>query len=99
MLIFYVLRYVLRFGECYALPSVGTGNRNTSAKRKTVLRFARSQLHFGSYAVEINITFCVKLLRFGLSSYVLGNVTFCGPTRAINSAQSPIGRNIAVIRH
>ena len=33
-----------------------------------------------NYAVEIIITFCVKLLRFGLSSYVLGNVTFCGPT-------------------
>ena len=38
-------------------------------------------LLFGSYAVKIIITFCVKLLRFGLSSYVLGNVTFCGPTR------------------
>ena len=24
--------------------------------------------------------FCVNLLRFALSSYVLGNVTFCGPT-------------------
>ena len=29
-------------------------------------------MRFGSYAVEIIITFCVKLLRFGLSSYVLG---------------------------
>ena len=38
-------------------------------------------LSFGSYAVDIIITFCVKLLRFGLSYYVLGNVTFCGPTR------------------
>ena len=26
------------------------------------------------------LTFCVNLLRFALSSYVLGNVTFCGPT-------------------
>ena len=40
-------------------------------------------LRFGSYAVEIIITFCVKLLRFGLSSYVLGNVTFCGPTACL----------------
>ena len=38
-------------------------------------------LRFGSYAVEIIITFWVNLLRFGSSSYVLGNVTFCGPTR------------------
>ena len=30
--------------------------------------------------VLCRITFCVKLSRFGLSSYVLGNVTFCGPT-------------------
>ena len=37
-------------------------------------------LSFGFYAVEIIITFCVKVLRVGLSSYVLGNVTFCGPT-------------------
>ena len=33
-----------------------------------------------SYVVEIIITFCVNLLRFALSFYVLGNVTFCGPT-------------------
>ena len=36
-------------------------------------------LCFGSYSVEIIITFCVNLLRFALSFYVLGNVTFCGP--------------------
>ena len=35
----------------------------------------------GDLTLDIIITFCVKLLRFGLSSYVLGNVTFCGPTR------------------
>ena len=46
-----------------------------------MLRFARPHLRFGSYAVEIIITFWVNLLRFGSSSYVLGNVTFCGPTR------------------
>ncbi len=63
----------------FAVP-IGTAKRNTSAKRKTMLRFARPPLHFGSYAVEISITFCVNLLRFGLSSYVLGNVTFCSPT-------------------
>ena len=37
-------------------------------------------LRFVSYAVEIIITFCVNLLRFALSFYVLGKVTFCGPT-------------------
>ena len=62
------------------MRSLGTAKRNTAAKRKTMLRFASPHLRFGSYAVEIIITFCVKLLRFGLSSYVLGNVTFCGPT-------------------
>ena len=40
-------------------------------------------LRFGYYAVEIIITFCVKLLRFGLCSYVLGNVTFCSPTPVV----------------
>ena len=56
----------------FAAP-IGTAKRNTAAKRKTLLRFAR-------YALKIFITFCVNLLRFALSSYVLGNVTFCGPT-------------------
>ena len=41
-------------------------------------------LRFGSYAIEIIITFCVKLLLFGLSSYVLGNVTFCGRTALLS---------------
>ena len=49
-----------------------------------MLRFARPHLRFGSYAVEIIITFCVKFLRFGSSSYVLGNVTFCGSTRVLS---------------
>ena len=40
-------------------------------------------LRFWSYAAEIIITFCVKFLRFGSSSYVLGNVTFCGSTPVI----------------
>ena len=40
-------------------------------------------LRFGYYAVEIIIMFCVKLLRFVLSSYVLGNVKFCGPTACL----------------
>ena len=31
--------------------------------------------------VSIILTFCVNLLRFALSYYVLGNVTFCGPYR------------------
>ena len=35
---------------------------------------------FESYAVKIIITTCVNLLRFALCFYVLGNVTFCGPT-------------------
>ena len=64
------MRYVLRFGKCVIHPH--------NVKQCYVLR--DSHLRFGSYAVEIIITFCVKLLRFGLSSYVLGNVTFCGPT-------------------
>ena len=68
----------------FAVP-IGTAKRNTSAKRKTMLRFARPHLRFGSYAVEIIITFCVKFLRFGSSSYVLGNVTFCGSTIAPKS--------------
>ena len=70
--LFYVLRMY------YVLRSLGTAKRNTSAKQCYVLR--DPHLRFGSYAVEIIITFCVKLLRFGLSYYVLGNVTFCGPT-------------------
>ena len=65
----------------FAVP-IGTAKRKTSAKRKTMLRFARPPFTFWvlGYAVEIIITFCVKLLRFGLSSYVLGYVKFCGPT-------------------
>ena len=71
----------------YVLRSLGTAKRNTAAKRKTLLRFARPPLilRFGSYAVEIIITFCVNLLRFALRFYVLGNVAFCGPTSAIRS--------------
>ena len=34
-------------------------------------------------AEKIILTFCVNLLRFALSSYVLGNVTFCGPTGGV----------------
>ena len=29
---------------------------------------------------QIIITICVNLLRFALCFYILGNVTFCGPT-------------------
>ena len=61
----------------FAVP-IGTAKRSTSAKQCYVLR--DPHLRFGSYAVEIIITFCVKFLRFGSSSYVLGNVTFCGST-------------------
>ena len=43
-----------------------TAKRNTAAKRKTMLRFAKPPFSFGSYAVEIIITFCVNLLRFAL---------------------------------
>ena len=75
--LFYVLQMY------YVLRSLGTAKRNTSTKRKTMLRFARPPFTW-SYAVEIIITFCVKLLRFGLSSYVLGNVTFCGPTLSLS---------------
>ena len=39
-------------------------------------------LRFGYYAIEIIITFCVNLIRFALCFYVLGNVMFCGPTKA-----------------
>ena len=53
---------------CFAVP-IGTAKRNTSAKQCYVLR--DPHLRFGSYTVEIIITFCVKLLRCGLSSYVL----------------------------
>ena len=60
---------------------IGAAKRNTAAKRKTMLRFAIPRLGFGSYAVQIILTFCVNLLRFALNSYVLGNVTFCGPYR------------------
>ena len=64
----------------FAVP-IGAAKRNTAAKRKTMLRFAIPRLGFGSYAVKIILTFCVNLLRFAVSSYVLGNVTFCGPYR------------------
>ena len=58
--------------------ALGTAKRNNAAKQGYVLR--NPHLRFGSYAVKLFITFCVNLLRFALSSYVLGNVTFCGPT-------------------
>ena len=45
-------------------------------------------LRFGSYAVQIIITFCVNLLRFALSFYVLGNVAFCGPTPCVTACAS-----------
>ena len=64
----------------FAAP-IGTAKRNTAAKHKTMLRFAKPRLGFGSYAVKIILTFCVNLLRFVVSSYVLGNVTFCVPYR------------------
>ena len=67
----------------FAVP-IGTAKRNTSAKRKTMLRLRDPHLRFGSYAVEIIITFCVKFLRFGSSSYVFGNVTFCGSTNVVH---------------
>ena len=52
------------------------------------------------YAVEIIITFCVNLLRFALSFYVLGNVTFCGPTQRsfVPLAKRSFG-TIPVFRH
>ena len=53
-------------------------DRQTAAKQCYVLQ--DPHLRFGYYAVEIIITFCANLLRFALSFYVLGNVTFCGPT-------------------
>ena len=40
------MRYVLRFGKCYVLRSLGTAKRNTSAKRKTMLRFAKPPFTF-----------------------------------------------------
>ena len=60
--------------------ALGTAKRNTASKRKTMLRFASPRLRFESYAAKIIITICVNLLRFALCFYVLGNVTFCGPT-------------------
>ena len=63
----------------FAAP-IGTAKRNTAAKRKTMLRFARPPFTFWVICRKIFITFCVNLLRFALSSYVLGNVTFFGPT-------------------
>ena len=71
MTLCYVLRYVLSFGKCYVLRSLGTTKRNTSANVKECYVLRDPYLCFGSYAVEIIITFCLKLLRFGLSSYVL----------------------------
>ncbi len=61
------------------LRSLRTATRNTAAKRKTMLRFAKPPLilRFGSYAVEIIITFALicyvlryvftfwEILRFG----------------------------------
>ena len=76
-----MLRYILRFGKCYVLRSLWgpqTVIPPQNVKQCYVLR--DPHLRFGSYAVEIIITFCVKFLRFGPSSYVLRNVTFCGST-------------------
>ena len=63
----------------FAVP-IGAAKRNTAAKRKILLRFARPPFTFWVMCRKIILTFCVNLLRFALSSYVLGNVTFCGPT-------------------
>ena len=54
------------------LWSLATAKRNTAAKRKTMLLLRDPHLRFGSYAVEIIITFCVNFLRFGLISYAKG---------------------------
>ena len=68
--------HMLRFA------ALGTAERNRqpqNVKQCYVLRDPR--LRFDSYtldAVKIIITICVNLLRFALSFYVLGNVTFCG---------------------
>ena len=80
---FYVLGNVTFCGPYKCCGPYGAHNviHPQNVKQCYVLR--DPHLRFGSYAVEIIITFCVKLLRFGLSSYVLGNVTFCGPTGPI----------------
>ena len=68
------------FGEMlrFAVPMQGPQNviQPQNVKQCYVLR--NPHLRFGSYAVEIIITFCVNLLRFALRFYVFGNVTFCG---------------------
>ena len=79
------MRYVLRFGKCYVLRSLETAKRNAAAKRKQCYVLRDHHLRFGSYSGEIVITFCVNLLRFALRFYVLGNVTFCGPTCPLDS--------------
>ena len=63
----------------FAVP-IGTANVIPPQNVKQCYVLRDPHLRFGSYAVEIIITFCVKFLRFGSSSYVLGNVTFCGST-------------------
>ena len=82
----YVLRYVLRFGKCYVLGSLGTAKCNTGAKHKTMLRFARPPFTFWVLCRRNNYYVLRNLLRFALSFYVLGNVTFCGPTTSTTDA-------------
>ena len=71
------MRYVLRFGKCYVLRSLGTAKRNTSAKQ--CLRFARPPFRptfwvlcrrNNYYVLRYIVTFWVKFLRFG-KCYVL----------------------------
>ena len=61
--------------------ALGTAKRNTAAKRKTMLRFARPPLRFESYAVQI-VTICVmfffrfwEMLRFAALQPVSSRTT------------------------
>ena len=51
---------------CGEMLRFATAKRNSAAKRKTMLRFAKPPFTIWVYAVEIIITFCVNLLRFAL---------------------------------
>ena len=73
----------LRFGKCYVLQP-------QNVKQCYILR--DPHLRFDAYAVEIIITICVNLLRFALRFYVLGNVTFCGPTGRAHRQYRDLGK-------